>query len=160
MAITERDILTQQRHAAMEHVARTNGGMVRWIGFGFVVALTVGLYAYERTTAPRGIDAQHHFERLFKTGGESTAYDAAAKPVTRRGLVRDGEVTCRVHDGGRTDRAYDYDCVAVLKDPNGCTRYYPFYVERSSIGHIARPVNDRDARETLERFKLLGGTGC
>ena len=75
-------------------------------------------------------------------------------------MVRNGDVNCRVHDGGRNDRAYDYDCVATLKDPTGCARYYPFYVERSSIGSISRPVTGASAVETLKRFKLLDAPAC
>lgn len=153
-------MVREQRHRIAEELATRNRGAVRWIGFGFVAALAIGFMAYEKSTVPEGIDARHYFERLFSAGGENTAYDASGKAFTRRGLVREGAVECGVHDDGRNDRAYDYDCVATLKDPNGCTRYFPFYVERSSIGPISRPVSEQAAIEILKQFKLFGAPGC
>ena len=97
----------------------------------------------------------------LEPGGLNTAYEPSGKPISHRGLVREGEVQCRVHDGGGSDRAYDYDCVATLRDPNGCTRFFPFYVERSSVGPIARPVSEDLARATIRRFGLLSpGQAC
>ena len=133
----------------------------RFVGFGFVAILALMFQGYEQSTVPTGIDARHAFERLFEPGGLNTAYEPSGGPISRRGLVREGEVQCRVHDGGGSDRAYDYDCVATLRDPNGCARFFPFYVERSSVGPIARPVTEELARATLRRFGLLSpGQAC
>lgn len=160
MTTAQRDIARQQRHAAFEAFASKNRSVIGFVGFGLVAVLALMLQGYEQSTVPRGIDARHYFERLFEPNGENTAYDAAGTAIKRRGLVREGDVQCRVHDGGRNDRGYDYDCVATLRDPNGCTRYYPFYAGSSSIGMIARPVTEADARVILQRFGLLGQPDC
>lgn len=144
----------EQRHKIAAEVLGKNRSMVRWVGFGFVATLAIMFMAYEQSTVPKGIDARHAFERLFNPEGENTVYDAAGKAEGRRGFRRKGDVQCSVHTD--TDRAYDYDCVATVINRDTCVRYVPFYVQRTSIGRLSRPVDEATGRQILADFKLIG----
>jgi len=149
-----------QRHKAAEEQARKTRGLLSWLGFGFVALLAIMFMAYERTTVPTGFEARAAFERLVDTAAENRVYGLDGKVNIRRNLTLVGNVECRVHTDRRSDRAYDYDCIAAVEDESFCRGFIPFYIETSSIGLISRPVSHDAAMEILRQVQFQDGTDC